>query len=219
MLAVVATAVTLVVAVTAVVGARIAFRDADPPGGVGAIAAGAPGQADSPSPSVTQSPLATDPVAFDPADGPPRRPEALRTADTAGAEAAAQYFVELVAEGFVSGDIGRLADLSDSKCDYCWQELLAITGDALEAAETGQLPEDGTVTFTRVEGSEEKPGTSWTVDMEFDTALGSIVEAGETAHVKLKGSRTVHMDIGVTHDGERWLIREVRPEVVPRSDD
>lgn len=101
----------------------------------------------------------------------PAPPEAMRRDDVAGAEAAAQYFLELYQYAYSSGDVSALEGLSHPECVFCADALADVkslyesgghaTGGIVEISEVSALPpvEPGApfrVNVTASEGPSER---------------------------------------------------------------
>ncbi len=158
----------------------------------------APDAAATPSPEPSEAPARE-------VTEPPERPDALRTADAAGAEAAARYFAELWPYASATGDEAKLRALSAAACTTCARALEGLA--AQEAA--GQHTVGGAAHITWVKAFVLDSG-GWTVDVDLDQepctvvdASGAVVPGGTPATV------TNHLDFDVTHDGDGWHVQSV----------
>ena len=100
----------------------------------GLLALGGCGDGSSAVPPSMTTPLpAPTPVATDMAGQPlmpPKRPAAMEHGDTAGAQAAAEYFMELSGYAVRSQDLSAFTQLSDPECFYCDAVIDEVTADA-----------------------------------------------------------------------------------------
>ncbi len=158
-----------------------------------------------PSPTPTPTPTPTDPAAV-----PPERPEAMDGLDTAGAEAFAAYFIDLVPYVYATGDVTTFESHSHPECIFCAD----VAAKARAQAEAGGHTEGGVMVIQDVTALEVDPGVWWAVSMEVVQAslrdvdsAGSVVgEAPETAF---------HLEMSVVLGNGTWQMRAVTPEAKP----
>jgi len=158
-------------------------------------------------PSPTPTPTPTDPAAI-----PPERPAAMDTVDTAGAEAVAAYYLQLVPYAEATGDTEVLAALSHPECIFCASVLEGVSG--LVAA--GQHNVGGLPHISEVSALEVDPGKWWTVDVELTQAPSQTIDTAGTVVAEAADTVSYHMDVAVISDGARWLVRELSFEVTGR---
>ena len=157
-----------------------------------------------PSSTPTPTPTPTDPAAV-----PPERPSAMDTVDTAGAEAVAQYFLQLVPYAEATGDTAALEALSHEDCIFCRSVLDGV--DALVAA--GQHHTGGLPSFAAVSALEVDPGAWWTVDVDLTQSPIEVLDAaGTVAAQGQPESVSYHMDIAVVFDTRGWRVRALEYE-------
>ena len=161
-------------------------------------------QTPSPTPTPTPTPTPVDPAAV-----PPERPSAMDTVDTAGAEAVAQYFLQLVPYAEATGDIAALEALSHEECIFCRSVLDGV--DALVAA--GLLHSGGLPTFAGVSALEVDAGAWWTVDVDLTQSPIEVLDAaGAVAAPGQPESLSYHMDVAVVFDTKGWRVRALEYE-------
>ncbi len=156
----------------------------------------------SPSPTPTPTP---SPTPVDPAAVPPERPAAMDTADIAGAEAAATYFVQLFAYTFATNDLEGWVSLSHPECVYCASVTSAVTDQlAAELHSSG-----GTDTISSIGITEVDPGRWWAVQMEVVQAPSETRTASGTVTERFADTVSYHIDLAVVRESGRWLVREL----------
>lgn len=98
-----------------------------------AVRSSAPTPAPSPDPTVEPAPAATDWVGVPLV--PPERPAAMDNDDAAGAQAAAEYFVELYGYALQSQDLVDFTALCDPSSQFC-DGVLTDVGAAIDSGQT-----------------------------------------------------------------------------------
>ena len=193
-------------------------------GCVAGLGAGVAGCSGDPGPTTTPTPTVTVTVTEEPSPSPtptptptpdasvkPERPAAMDVADSAGAEAAAVYFLQLYPYVYATNDLTEWRELSHAECIFCASVIANVEAQiASQERSTGGLVAVATVASTEVD-----PGKWWSVDVDltqdpsrtYDVAGAVVDEAPETV--------AYHMDIAVIREGDAWLIRELSHERQP----
>ena len=174
----------------------------------------------SPAPTVEPTPDATvepTPVATDRAGEPlvpPERPAAMDNDDEAGAQAAAEYFMELYGYATRSQDLVELVGLCDSASKFCSAVINEVAADT--AAGNVTVGSSTTLRTTSVDvPGEHSFYTVWgtlerTPFVTFDAAGSVIYES--------TGDAALDVAIAIERrpDGS-WIVRGAESGVVPTS--
>lgn len=169
--------------------------------------------------SETQTPEPTDepdPVATDRAGEPlvaPVRPAAMDNDDVAGAQAAAEYFMEVAGYAERSQDLTEFKALCDSESNFCAAVIDQVTADV----EAGSITVGGSTEFTtaRVLPPAEDPfylvvGTLDRARLTGFDASGNVVFVSE-------GETDLDFAVAVQRQDDGWIIRGAEAGVVERS--
>lgn len=177
--------------------------------GLGAAVAGCSGDpgptttptvAEEPSPSPTPTPTPTPDASVK-----PERPEAMDVADSAGAEAAAVYFLQLFAYVYATGDLTEWREMSHPECVYC----ASVSSGVEEMSAASRYAVGGLDTITGVNSTEVESGRWWTVDVDLVQAPSQTLDQDGTVIEDFPDTVGYHMDIAVVSEASRWLIRAV----------
>ena len=178
--------------------------------GLGAVAgcSGDPGP--TPVPSVTEevtpSPTPTPtPTPTPDASVKPERPEAMNTADSAGAEAAAVYFLQLFPYIFATGDLEDYRALSHPECIYCTNVIAGVQ----EIIAAGQHSVGGLEQISDVVVSEPEAGRWWLVQLTLVEQPSTTLDATGEVVEEFPDVKTYRTDIAVIWEADHWSIREV----------
>ena len=165
-----------------------------------------------PVPSVTEevtpSPTATPtPTPTPDASVKPERPAAMDVADSAGAEAAAVYFLQLFGYVFATNDLAEWRPLSHPECIYCADVIRQVE----EQAAIGVHTVGGLITVSETSSMEVETGRWWSVEAEIVQHSSQDFDASGQV-VREVPEKSFHMDLAVVFEGEHWVIRAVSHE-------
>ncbi|RPF25622.1 DUF6318 family protein [Georgenia muralis] len=158
------------------------------------------------APSVAQSSAAPEPTTAAPSAEveKPVPPEAMRRDDVAGAEAAAQYFLELYPYVYATGDLTEWDAMSDPACKFC--ESVAENALQLHASGGYQLSDGYEVTAVDSRSSDDAtPYTAVWVDATEGRST-RVTESGEAEEFE---GGPVEFDFAMARQGEEWTVRGV----------
>ena len=179
----------------------------------GELAACTNGEGAEPDPAETLTSIAPtgDPSGEPTADRPevekPVPPDAMARDDVAGAEAAAQYFLELYTYAFISGDLSTWTEMAHPECAFC----TGVAEDVNALHEDGGSLHGGAMTLRSVEGRPPLDGNDYfRVDIELMQAP-STQTAGDGAITENDGGEN-HLIFAVGRTESGWQIREVQIE-------
>ncbi len=147
---------------------------------------------------------------LDPAAIKPERPTAMDTFDSAGAEALAVYYMQLVPYGYATGDVTELRELADTECVFCNSVIDGVE----KAAAAGQRTTGGVPTIHDVSSLETEVDAWWAVAVELDQGPSQSLDRSGKVIGGSPDAARFQVDLAVTHDGSRWLVREVTPTKV-----
>ena len=182
------------------------------------LAGGVAGCTSDPEPShlptpvaeVTPSPTPT-PTPTPDAATKPERPEAMDVADSAGAEAVAEYLLDLYAHAYATNDLTEWRELSHPECIFC----SSVIANVEEQSASDHRSDGGLVEVESVSSTEVSPGF---FNVTVVAAQGASNEYGADGSVvdHSDGNRsTLILVILWTQAG--WSIREVQVEPAPSS--
>jgi len=177
----------------------------------GGLAACTNGEGAEPDPTETLSSIGPTaaPSAEPTADGPevekPVPPEAMARDDVAGAEAAAQYFLELYPYVHATGDLTEWDAMSAPGCQFC----KSVRDGVLAMHSSGESQIDGGFEITFVGSRPPGIGVSnfavWVDAIELPSALydtqGNVIESFEGGPLEF--------DISLLRGNEEWSIEGV----------
>jgi hypothetical protein len=172
-----------------------------------------PAHLPTPTKAVTPSPTPTPTPTPDAASVPPERPSAMDVADSAGAEAAAVYFLQLFPYVFATGDLEDYRALSHPECIYCASVTAGV--EAMFAA--NQQSVGGMNTITAVTSVEVEPGRWWSIDVEVTQSPSQTLDANGQVVEEFPDTVGYHMDIAVIFEANRWVVRELTPTETSRD--
>lgn len=132
----------------------------------------------------------------------------MERGDLDGAEAAAQYFLQLYPYAYNTGDLTEWEAMSHPECAFCASVIDRVTALHAEGGyETG-----GEMVVEEVTASEPVPGNDFFgVDLVVDQRPGTKhTPDGQT--VEEFGGLHVAVMVALRFDGENWAIREVSIE-------
>ena len=161
-----------------------------------------------PSESATEAPQPSEPVAPTPADvEKPVPSEAIRRDDVAGAEAAAQYFLELYPYVYASGDLDGWKEMSHPECKFCE----SVVENVKTLHDSGGFARGGDMDFEQVSSHAPVPGNSlFRVDLLVSQAATQTVDG---SGVETESAPTSNLLIlGMDQDVGQWMIRAVQVE-------
>ena len=145
---------------------------------------------------------------------PPERPAAMDNDDEAGAQAAAEYFIELYGYATRSQDLEEFTAFCDPESTFCDGVIDAVNADI--AAGTQTTGGASTLHAYRIDvPSAEKFYSVWgRVDREpFDVhgADGTVIYESE-------GEHGLDFAVAVEHlPGDGWIVRAAKAGIVPNS--
>jgi hypothetical protein len=135
----------------------------------------------------------------------PMPPDAMRRDDVAGAEAAAQYFLQLYPYVYATGDVAEWKAMSHPDCVFCD----GVASRATEIHDSGGRQIGGSLVINRVDS---RPPTD-------ESAYFAIwVDASESPVERTNGSGEttesfdgglVEFDFALMRSGDSWLVRGV----------
>ncbi len=185
-------------------------------GGLGAAVAGCssrPGPTPTPTPTVTEEPTPSStptPTPTPDASVKPERPEAMDVADSAGAEAAAVYFLQLFPYVAATGDLADWRALSHPECIYC----ASVATGVEEIFAAGNHSVGGLVSISSVVSAEIDPGRWWSVDVELVESPSVTVDGAGNVVEEFPDTKTYRMTLAVVYETEHWVVRELSHELV-----
>jgi len=156
-----------------------------------------------PSPTPTPTPTPTPDASVK-----PERPEAMDVADSAGAEAAAVYFLELYAYVYATNDLTEWRALSHPECAFCTSVITNVE----EQITAGQHCTGGLVDVSDVSSLEVDPGRWWTIDVDLIQATSQKLSAEGELVEDFPEAKSYHMDLAVISDAGVWTVRAVDHE-------
>ncbi|KAE8764420.1 DUF6318 family protein [Georgenia thermotolerans] len=183
-------------------------------GGVGLLAgaallAGCTADADpqrTPEPQPTTTVSSASPTATErPEVEKPTRPEAMRRDDVAGAEAAAQYFLQLYPYVYATGDLAEWKQMSHPECGFCngiAQKVADIHGEGGSAS-------GGEMTIREISSKEQ--GALFRVDIVADEGP-SIQTSSNGVVTNSPGGPSLLIFALAMNDGGGWVVRAVQVE-------
>ena len=183
-------------------------------GCVGGLGAGVTGCTSRPGPTTTPTPTVTEEPTPSPTPTPtpapdasvkPERPAAMDVADSAGAEAAAVYFLQLFPYVFATGDLEDYRALSHPECIYC----TSVTDGVETMFAARQHSVGGLNTISAVSSTEVDPGRWWSVDVDLVQAPSQTLDVNGTVIEDFPDTVGYHMDIAVVYETDRWVVREL----------
>lgn len=132
----------------------------------------------------------------------PERPAELDDDGAAGAEAAAQYFLELDSYIQATNDTAEWEAMSHQECEYCTNRL----DQAREIADFGDTYEGGESSVKILEIYEQDTTTGiWPIDVEISESASQITsDEGEVVFANEANVSTARVEIG-RRSGE-WVI-------------
>lgn len=178
--------------------------------GLGAVAgcSGDPGPTTAPTVSEEASPSpAPTPTATPTPDASvkPERPGAMDVVDSAGAEAAAMYFLQLYPYVYAANDLTEWRALSHPECIFCASVIANV--EAQIAA--GQHCTGGLIDVGDTSSIEVDPGRWWTVDVDLIQAPSQKLSAAGELVEDFPEAKTYHMDLAVISEAGVWRVRAV----------
>src|SRR5665647_81095 len=153
-----------------------------------------------PSPSTTPTPTPTPDASVK-----PERPAAMDVADSAGAEAAAVYFLQLYPYVYATNDLTEWRELSHAECVYC----TSVITNAEAMFGTGNHSVGGLSTMTAVSSTEVTPGQWWSVDVDLVQDPSQTLDSQGELVEDFPETIAYHMDLAVIREDGIWLVREV----------
>ena len=156
-----------------------------------------------PSPSPTPTPTPTPDASVK-----PERPAAMDVADSAGAEAAVVYFLQLLPYAFATNGLEELRAIGHPECVYCAN----VTSGIEEQAAADEHSAGGLIEVADARSTEVEPGRWWSLDIEVVQGPSQTLDASGQLVEDFPDTVTYHMDIAVIHENGQWLIREVSHE-------
>jgi len=181
------------------------------------LAGGLAGCSDDPGPTptpsvteeVTPSPTPTPtPTPTPDASVKPERPEAMDVADSAGAEAAAVYFLQLFPYVFATNDLAEWRALSHPECIFCVDVIRQVE----EHSASGVRAVGGLIDVGDVASLEVEPGRWWSVDVEMVQEPSQDLDASGQLVNDFPERKSYHVDLAVVFDSGHWVVREVSHE-------
>src|SRR5665647_2868076 len=138
-----------------------------------------------PSPSPTPTPTPTPDASVK-----PERPAAMDVADSAGAEAAVVYFLQLLPYAFATNGLEELRAIGHPECVYCAN----VTSGIEEQAAASRYAVGGLDTITGVNSTEVESGRWWTVDVDLVQAPSQTLDQVGTVIEDFPDTVGYHMD-------------------------
>src|SRR5665648_1108066 len=153
-----------------------------------------------PSPSTTPTPTPTPDASVK-----PERPAAMDVADSAGAEAAAVYFLQLYPYVYATNDLTEWRELSHPECVFC----ASVITNVEEQVTANQHCNGGLVDVGDVSSTEVDPGRWWTVDVELTQEPSKKLDAEGQLVEDFPETKSYHMDLAVISEAGAWSVRAV----------
>ncbi|WP_182112669.1 DUF6318 family protein [Actinotalea sp. JY-7876] len=166
-----------------------------------------------PVPTVSSNPTATATPTPTPTTPPeaiaPERPAAMDEVSVAGAEAAAEYFLQLYPYVYATGDLSKWNDLSDPECVFC-QSVVRNVQEQVAANHTSSGSAIDVLEVLAWEINVGRYGATITANegpsKEFD-------EGGEVVSERTESQKHL-ITYALRHDGAGWRVLELDVETV-----
>jgi hypothetical protein len=141
----------------------------------------------------------------------PERPAAMDVADSAGAEAVAEYFLELYAYAYATNDLTEWRELSHPECIFCNSVIGNVEQQASdERWSDGGLPEIESITSTEVSlGLFNVTITATQGSSDVYGPGGEVIEHAD-------GNRSSLIFV-ILRSGAGWSVREVQVDPAPST--
>ncbi|MDM8086560.1 DUF6318 family protein [Cellulomonas cellasea] len=161
-----------------------------------------------PDRTATEAAVTPDPTPTPSRPPRPERPAAMDDVTVDGAIAAATYFISLYPYVYNTGDLSEWNTLSDPECAFC----SSVNENVEKLRQDGHHLSGGGVTVVRSSGTEIEVGKWFGAELLVEQAPGVNVDSNDDpVSEHIAGSR-YKMTYTITHDGNRWMIREVEPQ-------
>ncbi len=181
----------VLVTALALVGALTGCTGTDP----------APEWTPTPATPITQP---TPTPSADPATIKPERPTAMNTIDSAGAEAAARYFLALYPYAYATGDLSEWQALSHPDCVFCGSVVTNV--EALKAA--GHHNRGSEISVLSVSVQELAPGRRYGAELTVTEGPSAEVDESGAIVGEHPESRKVSMVLALAYE-DGWSVLEV----------
>jgi hypothetical protein len=132
----------------------------------------------------------------------------MAVADSAGAEAAAVYFLQMFPYVFATNDLAEWRTLSHPECIFCADVIRQVE----EHAASGVRAVGGLIAVGNVESLEVEPGRWWTVDVEMSQEPSQDFDSSGQLVEDFPERKSYDVDLAVVFDDGRWVVREVSRE-------
>ncbi|WP_240646138.1 DUF6318 family protein [Georgenia sp. SYP-B2076] len=131
----------------------------------------------------------------------------MRRDDVAGAEAAAQYFLELYPYVHRTGDLTEWRAMADPECIFC----KSVADGVSELFDAGGHASGGEVVITGVEGRNPLSGNPY-FRVDIDATKSSLTRVTSSGASESTAEGVNHLIVAVGREADNWIIREVQIE-------
>ncbi|MDD9207576.1 DUF6318 family protein [Georgenia sp. 10Sc9-8] len=161
----------------------------------------------------TEASSPDDAVPDRPVMDPPPRPEAMDDDGTAGAEAAAEYFISLYPYVYATGDLTEWRELSDPECVFC----TSVIENVEELHDEGGYQVGGEISVRGVSSRSREPGNQYfRVDLRISEAPSTRVASSGKSSRENGGNGRLIFALAPEADG--WRVREGQVEDVDANE-
>ncbi len=145
---------------------------------------------------------------------PPERPSAMDNDDEAGAQAAAEYFMELSGYAVRSQDLTEFSQLCDPESIYCTAVLDEVSADAA----AGTYTVGGATTFSALTVDPPVEHPFYLVWGSLDTSPFAAYDGAGAVLYESAGDDNLDFAVAVQYEGAgQWLVRGAEAHVVRPS--
>lgn len=139
-------------------------------------------------------------------------PESAKPATTVGAAAFARFYLQVMHEAVITGDMTQFDALSDPTCSFCTD--VSRTAKQLTAA--GNTFTGGGYTVLSAEATQDRPNADALVDVLFDRAAGEQRAADGSVVMRSPAKSRGFLQIQTRRKGEGWITKGLRFPAVPK---
>ncbi|WP_447925044.1 DUF6318 family protein [Georgenia muralis] len=163
------------------------------------------------APSVEPSSAAPEPTSAAPSAEveKPVPPEAMRRDDVAGAEAAAQYFLELYPYVYATGDLTEWDAMSDPQCKFC----AGVRTKSRELQDLGGRQEGGRMSIIAIDSRPPETSEHFAVWIDAEEEATRRLDSSGNVIEEFPGG-TIEFDIAIAWTGSDWIVRGVDARTV-----
>jgi hypothetical protein len=155
------------------------------------------------SPSASQEPTDLERPTIE----KPTQPDAMRRDDVAGAEAAAQYFLQLYPYVYATGELSEWQAMSHPECIFCQ----SVDEDVTELFHSGGYATGGQPQIFHMKSREPLPGNSF-FRIDIQAAQEPMIEFRTDGPSTTSPGGENLLIFALSREQGRWTIREVQVE-------